>query len=674
MTGRGPPPVILESSRVIGERALSDIGDLIAGLDQLDPLLSLPDYPGIAETGVSFGDFTLLARLGSGAHGNVFLARDAQLGRRVIVKVPQPVVLADPEARIRFVREARAAAVLDHPGIVPVFEAGEVGALSYLVAGFIDGPSLAIWLSDRARPLDSNGAARLVASLARSVHHAHERGILHCDLKPGNILMNPEGGGELPAPVITDFGMARILTDDPSQTRTFNQAGTPLYMSPEQARGDWRSLTARTDVYALGVILYELLTGRTPFPGDSWPEILKRVQEYPTPCVGVAHPEVPRDLRAICRRCLEKDSQDRYASAAALADDLDRFLGGYPVEARKLNLLARAVKWTRRNPLRTAAAVVFVGLIVGFGLLLAEWWSAGIRHAADLRVAEAAIEVSDAQRRDAEQRAAAGEFYSIFEKSRRRRDERHPDWPTLNQADFQRLTVPTSIVDLAPVRTEVAAALGGVDLGTPRVVGAGFKAYNPAFSPNGKVLALGSWLSDESGMCSVLLVDPTTGTEHYTLQYPADRDWEERYARQKGNPPGCYDGCRSLIFSPDGRWLVLGTRSGWLVRWNLTAREISSARWRHAPYQDAAHLDRINKLAFELKGRLLVATDDRRLSSWDVRSEWEESASDKGVQLELVRPARAGDPPLGKRPVESATGVSWHAVVRQSEPNPVPRT
>ena len=213
----------------------------LPGSIELDAILSLPSHPQSAEPRIPFARFQLRARIGAGSYGIVLLADDPQLGRQVVVKVPLPAILADAVARERFVREARAAAVLDHPGIVPVYDAGELNGLPYLVAGLVDGPTLAARLAEQksfAPPADS---ASLVRDLARAVHHAHERGILHCDLKPGNVLLPRPRGAELPSPVVTDFGLARVLNDDPALTRTFGLTGTPLYMSPEQARGDRRA-------------------------------------------------------------------------------------------------------------------------------------------------------------------------------------------------------------------------------------------------------------------------------------------------------------------------------------------------------------------------------------------------------------------------------------------------
>jgi WD40 repeat protein/tRNA A-37 threonylcarbamoyl transferase component Bud32 len=370
MTSRIGPTM---SSTVPGDTRLSPdgasrLGGLLAGLDRLDPILGLPEYPLTADPPCSFGRFKLRARLGSGAHGVVLLAYDPRLGREVVVKVTQPAVLADPELRERFVREARAAAGLEHPGIVPLFEAGEIDGLPYLAAGYVTGPSLANWLAAHPGPAPPADAAQLVAAVAAAVHHAHERGVLHCDLTPSNVLLAPADpaadGLASYRPAITDFGHARLTEEDPALTRTFRIAGTPLYMAPEQARGERRNLTARTDIYALGAILYHLLTGRPPHDGETTPDVLRRIVSEPVPSPHAVNRQVSRDLAAVCLKCLEPDPGRRYPDGAALAADLGRFLSGAPTVARPIGWPTRAAMWVRRHPVPAALAALSVAALV----------------------------------------------------------------------------------------------------------------------------------------------------------------------------------------------------------------------------------------------------------------------------------------------------------------------
>jgi serine/threonine protein kinase/WD40 repeat protein len=383
---------------------LTELCRLIDGLDLLDRLFRLPTHPG-DEGDVPLGRYHIRRRIGAGRFGVVFLADDPALSRRVAIKVPQPAVLADPELRTRFVREAQAVARLDLPGIVPVYEAGVYQGLAYIAAGYVDGPTLADWIARRPGSPTPATAARLVACVARAVHHAHERGVLHCDLKPANILL--EAGDVVPGvgcPRITDFGLARLLEDDPSLTRTFQVAGTPLYMSPEQARGDRRTLTRRADVYALGAILHEMLTGRPPFDGSSTADTLRRIVSEPAPSPRALRPDVPRDLAAICLKCLEKDPARRYPDGEALAADLGRFLAGSPTLARPVRWHDQAAMCVRRNPVvASLAALVVTSLVL---LTVLQWI-----HRNDLAASN--TKLLDALAREQEAAAEAGRQHEV---------------------------------------------------------------------------------------------------------------------------------------------------------------------------------------------------------------------------------------------------------------------
>ena len=317
-------------------------------------LLSPAPEPGLALTHVA--RFRLVRELGRGGSGIVYLAEDPQLGREVALR-SAPEVLAYPGLRERFIREAQAAAALDHPNLVPVYEAGEHAPVCYIATAYCDGPTLAAWLSDRAEPAPALEAARLISILADAVQHAHGRGILHRDLKPANILLEADSGQSsedgsdaesrwstapiqftdctlLSNPRITDFGLAKVLEADCEETASGVIMGTPCYMAPEQAAGQTRQLSVAVDIYALGAILYETLTLRPPFRDASRLLTLEQVRlEAPAPPRAL-QPRVPRDLQTICLKCLEKDPARRYATAKDLAIDLRHFLCGEPIEAR----------------------------------------------------------------------------------------------------------------------------------------------------------------------------------------------------------------------------------------------------------------------------------------------------------------------------------------------------
>jgi tetratricopeptide (TPR) repeat protein/tRNA A-37 threonylcarbamoyl transferase component Bud32 len=306
----------------------------------------------------SFGDYELVAEIGRGGKGVVYEARQISLNRTVALKMVRIDQLGEDIERRRLRNEAETAARLDHPCVLPVYDVGERDGQLYFSMKLLPGGSLADRLAEfKAQP---RRAAEVVAVVARAIHHAHQRGVLHRDLKPSNILLDAEG-----QPHIGDFGLARRLEGDSDLTQTGAILGTPSYMAPEQTVGDRNGVTTAADVYGLGGILYALLTGRPPFVASSVFETMMQVREQAPLSPERRNPRVDRDLATICLKCLQKVPSQRYESALAVAEDLERYLAGQPIVARPVGVSKRTWLWARRQPAAAALVVLAVLAVVG---------------------------------------------------------------------------------------------------------------------------------------------------------------------------------------------------------------------------------------------------------------------------------------------------------------------
>jgi tetratricopeptide (TPR) repeat protein len=317
-----------------------------------------------------FGDYELIEEIARGGMGVVYRARQLSLNRQVALKMIAAGQLATPAAVQRFHTEAEAAARLDHPHIVPIYEIGEHEGQHYYSMKLVEGGTLARRMENEKWRMENGGkaAAAMVATIARAVHYAHQRGILHRDLKPTNILLDEKG-----EPHVTDFGLAKLLEDDTSLTRSLAMLGTPSYMAPEQAAGGAKQLTTAADIYSLGAILYELLTAQPPFRGGTSIEILREVCEREPARPHAINPRVNRDLETICLKCLNKDPQKRYASAELLAQDLDHWRHGEPILARPVGAAEKVWRWCRRRPV-VAGLLLAVLVALVAGLVVSNWF------------------------------------------------------------------------------------------------------------------------------------------------------------------------------------------------------------------------------------------------------------------------------------------------------------